>query len=202
MNKKIAVDLDDVSFNFMDPFLSYYNFLSGTFFRRKDMFSYRLEDVFKEPTEYVEEKLRQFYNSPFFRNLPPLPGARSAFKFLKETGHEIIIVTSRFDEYHQITDASLKENFFGRYSNIFYSSSRYNPRGKSKAQICKEQGASVLVEDCLKYALECDSKGIPVFLMDNPWNQGILNGTLITRVRSWKEVLKNLESKTIEPACN
>ena len=201
MNRKIAVDLDDVSFNFMDPFLYFYNSISGTSFKRKDMFSYRLEDVFEEPTEQVEKKLRQFYDSSFFENLPTLQGARFAFKSIKEKGDEIIIVTSRFEEYRGITNNALRENFSGNYSNIFYSFSRYNPNGKTKAEICEEQGASCMIEDCLKYAFECDSKGIPVFLMNNPWNQGNLEGTVITRVNNWKEILKNIDSKKVENTC-
>lgn len=192
MNRKIAVDLDDVTFDFMGPFLSFYNSLSRTSFRKKDMFSYRLEDVFEESSQVIEQKLRQFYNSPFFENLPPRPGAKFAFKTIKEAGDEIIIVTSRFEEYKDITESTLRKNFAGNYSGIFYSKSRYNPDGKTKAQIGVEQGACCMVEDCLDYTFEGNSLRLPAFLMNHPWNQGDLTGTLITRVPNWDVALEKI----------
>jgi uncharacterized HAD superfamily protein len=47
----------------------------------------------------------------------------------------------------------------------------------------------------LFYALECNKKGIPSLLMNNPWNQANLEGTLITRVNNWEDVLEKINKK-------
>ncbi|VVB82760.1 5' nucleotidase, deoxy (Pyrimidine), cytosolic type C protein (NT5C) [uncultured archaeon] len=192
MKIKIAADVDDVLLNFMEPFLSFYNSRSGTAFKRRDMFSYLLEQVFGEPREELEKKMNDFYFSNHFRNLPVVKGAKTALQKLNEN-YEVIIVTSRASTFYGLTEEALEQSFRGQYSAIFHSKDSYRKTGKTKAEICEEQKVSFLVEDCLKYAIECNSKRIPVFLMNAPWNQGDLEGTLITRVRNWKEILLNLK---------
>jgi uncharacterized HAD superfamily protein len=53
-----------------------------------------------------------------------------------------------------------------------------------------ELGIEVFIDDSLHNAEDIASIGIPVYLLDAPWNQGE-TGQLIKRVYSWKEIINN-----------
>ena len=191
MRQKIAVDIDDVLLNFMGGLIHFYNSKYGTSFKKRDIFSYKLEESFGITKKERIMRLEEFYSSPFFSEIEPIRGAQEALDFLSKK-NEIIIVTSRELNLKQITESSLERNFKGKYSELFYSKNYSQGGGKSKAEICLEQRVSLLIEDCLMYALDCNAKEIPVFLMNKPWNKTNLEGTLVKRVRNWKEVLKKI----------
>ena len=191
MKHKIAVDIDDVLLNFMKGLVNFYNSKYGTSFKKRDIFSYKLEESFGITKKERLRRLDEFYSSPFFSELEPIPRAQEALDFLNKE-NEIIIVTSREINLKKITESSLERNFKGKYSELFYSKNYSQLGGKSKAEICLEQRASVLIEDCLMYTLDCNAKGIPAFLMDKPWNKTDLKGTLVKRVRNWKEILEKI----------
>ena len=141
----------------------------------------------------------KFYKSASFRNLLPLQGAREGLSFLSRDAENIILTSRLLDlgiDMREITESCLERNFKGNYSSVFYSKN-HETEGQSKADICERLGVSLLMDDCLSYALECNQKRITVFLMNSPWNQGNLEGTLITRVENWKEILEKIEEKEL-----
>jgi uncharacterized HAD superfamily protein len=200
MKTKIAYDIDDVLLGFINPFLRFCNSNYHTSFRNRDIFSYQLEKSFGVSKEEKNRWIISFYKSDSFKHLPSLYGAKEAFELLKQN-HDNIIVTSRLTyldgiNMKEITKYSLEQNFKGNYSEIFYSAN-HETNGKNKAGICLEQKASLMIEDCLQYALECNNLGIPVLLMNHPWNQADLKGTLITRVSGWKQALEEIKKRKI-----
>lgn len=66
-------------------------------------------------------------------------------------------------------------------------------KARKKADICKEIGIKIMIEDVAKYALECAEVGILVILFDKPWNKGIKHKNII-RVNNWIEALKEINS--------
>jgi len=195
MKRKIAIDIDDVLLDFIDAFLNFCNSNYGTSFKKENVFSYNLEESFNITREEKNEWMNEFYKSNFFREIKPVEGAQEALNILKKENENIILTSRLLSLDHinmkEITEDSLKRNFEGDYSAIFYSKN-HETKGQSKADICMREGISLLMDDCLLYALECNKKGIPSLLMNNPWNQANLEGTLITRVNNWEEVLQEL----------
>jgi uncharacterized HAD superfamily protein len=189
MRELIAVDVDDVSLNFVPSFLRFYNAMYGTDFTKKDVICYDLWKVFNVTKEKMIQRMSLFHKSDYSDEIEPVQDAREALYILSQKKGNVF-VTSRPLEIKLKTDLSLSKNFRNSYSGIFYSGD-FNGQGKSKAEICKEIGASLIIEDCLKYALDCSAHGIPVFLINQPWNQdGDLSNTLITRIKwGWSEIL-------------
>lgn len=196
MKEVICVDVDDVSLEFIPNFLKFYNYMYGTDFRKRDVTRYDLNKVFGVTSDQMAQRMSLFHESDYFYQIKPVEGARESLHILS-LKRDNIFVTSRPLEIKTKTDSSLRRNFPGSYSEVFYSGD-FNGQGKSKAEICKELGASVIIEDCLKYALDCSSHGIPVFLMNQPWNQrGDLDDTLITRIKfGWPEILGRITNRT------
>jgi uncharacterized protein len=189
MKEIIAVDVDDVSLDFVPSFLKFYNNKYGTDFTKREVTNYNLAKVFGITSEKLFKLLSEFHESEYFDGIEPVDMAREALSILSRE-RKNVFVTSRSEEIKSKTDLSLKRHFKESYSGIFYSG-RFNGLGKTKAEICKEIGASRLIEDCLSYAIDCSENGIPVLLFDQPWNQnGNLSNTLITRIKGgWAEVL-------------
>jgi len=199
MKIKIAYDIDDLLLDFMNPFVTFWNYKNGTSFKKRDIFSYRLEESFRVSKEEKDKTMIEFYKSKLFRNLLPLQGAREGLSFLNREVENIILTSRLLDlgiDMREITESCLERNFEGNYSSVFYSKN-HETKGQSKADICGNLGVSLLMDDCLSYALECNQKGIPVFLIDSPWNQGNLEGTLITRVKDWKEILEEIGKREL-----
>ena len=111
--------------------------------------------------------------------------------------HEIIIVTSRTKAKEEKTRKWIKR-FINCAEEIFFIRKNYSEKPKTKAEICKEINADILIEDNLTYAKSCAENGIKVLLFNYPWNQARRLHPLIKRVRSWKEVLKVIEETCSE----
>ena len=73
------------------------------------------------------------------------------------------------------------------YHTNFFTHARL---AQSKADVCREIGAEIMIEDVPDHVVSCANAGIRVLLFDQPWNRGEMacNGR-IERVRSWDEAL-------------
>ena len=65
-----------------------------------------------------------------------------------------------------------------------------------KRAVCKENDISLVIEDSMENAKLISTEGIPVLLMDAPYNRGLLP-PLIDRKKSWPEICE-----TILDLCN
>jgi 5'(3')-deoxyribonucleotidase len=195
--KRIGVDIDDTLFDFVGSFIEYANKVKSFQIKREDFVTYSFDEVLKLPS--MREAIGvvfNFYDSDFFKKMPPLPDSLNTIKSLKQK-FDLYIVTSRPDYLYNATMTSLWNNFRGFFSEVYFSSNHYTGEknsGKSKAEICLTNGISIIIEDSLEYSLQCAEKGIEAILIDAPWNQnGERKG--ITRVKNWKEILEKLEVK-------
>jgi uncharacterized HAD superfamily protein len=192
---KIGVDIDDTLFDFVGSFIDYSKKINNIDLKREDFTTYSFNEVLKLPS--MREAIRivfEFYDTDFFRKMPPLPGSVDTINKIKED-HGLYIITFRPDYLYNSTMNQLWNNFRNIFSDVLFSSNHYTGAknsGKSKAEICLNYGISTMIDDSLEYALQCADKGLDVILMNAPWNQnGEHKG--ITRVNNWKEVLEKLE---------
>ena len=59
-------------------------------------------------------KLNEFYQSEFWRNISPIPGAKEALKHLTSEGYSISVVTARGDNQKVVTEEFLEKCFPGK----------------------------------------------------------------------------------------
>jgi len=62
-----------------------------------------------------------------------------------------------------------------------------------KKEFCLEKDLKVLIEDTLEIGIKVSAAGIPVLLMDAPYNRGALP-QLVYRKHSWEEIYRALAS--------
>jgi len=187
--RKIAIDIDDTIFDFVGGYTFFHNKTHKTNLKREDFKAYSFNYIMGGTMHEAVNSVKEFYSSHFFRKMEPFPNSVEVIKELKKE-NKLFIVTSRPLDMQKGTLEQISKYFPNVFSDIFFSSNHYTGAknsGKTKAEICFERGAFLLIDDSLDYAKECLIKGIKTLLFDAPWNQnGEIKG--ITRVKSWKEV--------------
>jgi 5'(3')-deoxyribonucleotidase len=196
--KKIGIDLDDTLFDLVSPFISYHNQTYKTNLKKEDFTTYSFNEVLKLPSmRDAVERVFQFYDSDFFRKMPPLPGSIESVNKIKGD-YEMYIITYRPDFLYNDTMNQLWDNFRGCFSEVLFAFNPYiggKSIGKTKADICLNKGISKMIDDSLNCVLECKKKGVSTLLFgDYPWNRNGEHKEII-RVKDWKEVLEKLEEE-------
>ena len=196
---KIGIDCDEPLADFGAHLCPWMNATYGTDYKKSDMFSYRLWDIWKCSKEEAVRRIEHFYKEDV-ENVPPAEGSVAAVDSLSKD-HELLVITSRFNQAIPKTIPWINKHYPNKFSEIIFTkNTTADSKGKTKAQICKELGVDILIEDFLEYSLECNKLGIPVILFDCPWNQDtelpegmnkLPSG--IVRAKDWKEVLEKIE---------
>jgi hypothetical protein len=126
----------------------------------------------------------------FMFTRPPHPDAPPAVRALKEAGHRLIIVSGRPLSHLSDSEAMLQAiGIRDCFAEIVHRDGQTIPEYKGRA--ARDRRLDVLVEDEFPAACAVAEAGVPVLLMDRPWNQGSLLPRMV-RVTSWAEALVHL----------
>ncbi|CCO26188.1 Dehydrogenase/reductase SDR family protein 7-like [Rhizoctonia solani AG-1 IB] len=137
------------------------------------------------PTETLR-KVREFSQSDYFANTPPVEGAIQGVKTLKGLGYRLEIVTARALRHQPTTDTWLEKYLPGVIDKVHYTgefehspnvavspppNDPNNAKKVTKASILEMIGAKALIDDSLPNALLC-SEVVPVLLFgEYQWNK-------------------------------
>lgn len=198
---RIGIDVDGVLADFATPYLAYRNARYKTALKPEDIWTFHLDQVFGITYQELCEDLASFYQTGAMRSLEPIAGAQQGVRALKSR-HELRVISARQTEIQEETKAWLHRQFTGCFHEVLVTN-MYPFNGKPilhkrKADVCKEKGIDLLVEDALHHAEDVAHAGIPVVLLDQPWNQ---NGSLpqnIVRAYSWHDVQQEIGKKEKE----
>jgi uncharacterized HAD superfamily protein len=187
----IGVDLDDVLLNFADPFISFNNLHYGTTHRREQITSFLMEDIWGITGDEVNRRIRAFYHCDTHKHALPIEGAIEGIKKLADT-HELHIVSSKSAETSAYMTDWLRKHFPNAFRSVHFTRNDQDDKHpREKANICKELGVEVFIDDALRNAEKIAAVSIPVLLYDTPWNQGP-TPPLVTRVYSWQEIVAHI----------
>ncbi len=179
---RIGVDIDGV---LADSLSLWINELNSYFKKNKRVEQIRLLDIC-ETYEVTSRELSGFLarRGRYLMTRPePITGASQYLGMIKEQ-HDIYIVTARDERYRQeTTDWLNKHNL--PYDELLLLGSH------EKKEACLSRSLSVLVEDTLDIGVKVSSAGVPVLLLDAPYNQGDLPD-LIYRAYSWFDVYRTI----------
>jgi len=195
----IAVDIDEVLSPLRDVVLAHHNEEYGTNFPVGGPEAhYFLSDYTGDSDEVIKAKLSRFVDSEAFRNIKPLEQAVEVLGKLEQR-FEIIVVTARQDFYYDVTQEWLKRHFPGVFKSAHFTDYSVGTELKiPKSQVCRENGASYLVDDSLKNTAEVAAAGLDAILFgDYPWNQADELPDGVTRCKDWPAVLEYFQQVTI-----
>ncbi len=194
--KIIAVDIDEILAGFIDYFIEYHNLTYKTRVTRDKVFSFDLHEVFEVTKEEIMDRMVKFGQEGHNVRISLVPGAKNGIDALLKKGYELHLVTARPTVIKPETELWINKHFPDKFTdlhNAFNSNIHQEGSKKKKWEICKEIGASVLIEDHLENAIGCAENGIRVYLMDTPWNQTENLPPEVIRVKSWEEITTALK---------
>lgn len=190
---KIGIDVDDVVFEFTKTFLNFYFKKYGKSVKFEDVKAYYLEEILDLPLGNVMELIKDMVSSGVAEEMPICDYAKESILNLADE-HDIIFLTSR--TVRNGTLESLNKLFPNIKFRLIYSSNFYaKTSGKTKADICCEEGIDIMIEDSEEYANEIAIQGTKVFLLDKPWNQNYKEHENIFKVYHWNEILEKLNKE-------
>ncbi len=192
----IAVDIDEVLLPFVREFLVWYNPRNGTTFAPEQFHTYRFEDI---TGRSVPDTMKDIYDFCAIPNLhiEPLDEAQAAIAELNKR-FDLALLTARHPDYKSPTELWVEQHFRGMFKSldmIGYELVMEKPR--TKAEVCKELGAFMLIDDSLQNVTECARQGIEGVLFGNyPWNQAEELPEDVTRCEDWLAVLEHIDVTT------
>ncbi|MEK6833525.1 MAG: hypothetical protein AABY32_05760 [Nanoarchaeota archaeon] len=193
--KRIGVDIDDTSVDFVGNYILYFNQKYKANLKKEDFKTCSFNKTIGGTMEESINLVNEFYKSNLFKKMFPLPNSVEIIKLLKQAGYELFVITSRPDFLKAETEVFIDKYFSNNFSDIFFSYNYYTKRqngGKSKAEICLDKKISFMIDDSLEYCKQCAEKGIESLLFGNfPWNQDGEFGDKI-RVKDWLKVGEKL----------
>ncbi|MFA5176364.1 MAG: hypothetical protein WC413_03860 [Candidatus Nanoarchaeia archaeon] len=194
---KIAVDLDEVLGEFLFPVLTYYNKLNHKDLKIDQFHCYDFWEVWGGTKQEAIQIVDDFFKKGYSEDIKPIPGAQQAINILKNK-HNLIIVTSRWDNLRAHTEKWINKYYPNSFSEIYFSNDFSANNGNvKKSEICKKLGVNIIIEDNLHYALDCSKEGIISILLDKPWNKQSENYERVFRVNTWDDILYIMPSKSI-----
>lgn len=190
----IAVDLDDVLFDFTGNFFEWHNQRYGTSFTEADLASGILWDLWGGTRADAQERIPRFWSEIDHLSIQPMPGSREALRLLDQH-FRLVLISARDPADSPLTGAWLDKYFGNSFEQIRLGIS--NPMAGSmplsKAQVCQELGARTLIDDQLIHAEECIALGIRVILLGRrAWNRGDGLPDGVQRAEDWSAVVRAL----------
>lgn len=183
---RVGVDIDGV---LADSLPLWVGELNRFFNKNKRVEEIRLFDICatyeitsNELYKFLDLKGKYLMSEPL-----PVTGAPYYLSRIKQN-HDIYIVTAREKRYEHETREWLKRHRLP-YNEILLLGSH------DKKEACLQRELNVLVEDTLEIGVEVSSVGVPVLLMDAPYNQGKLP-RMVYRKHSWDEIYRTLVAES------
>lgn len=192
--KIIAVDIDEVTADFISYFIYFHNLMYKTTIKRSEVDSYYLYEAFKTEKQEMRIRFEEFRALHLLERLEPAKGAIEGITKLIERGFEPHFVTARPRTILKETRIWVKKHLQGIKVPLHFTHRSLGMPELKKSLICKRIGAKILIDDHIENALDCAENGIVVYLLDAPWNQTESLPENIIRVKSWKEIVNKLES--------
>lgn len=194
---KLAIDIDDVLSDSLTALITFHNETYGSSYTDENILEFSYWGFLGAKREEANKKYFEFTDSPYFFETKPLKGAVEAMKTLSARGHELYVITGRPLFVKEKTELWLAKHFPNIFQELFWTNARLDKTdyssywGRPKAEICKEIGATVLVDDLLEYAR--DSEGLSVIILNRFWNQKAALESNMIRANDWQEVVNEVD---------
>ena len=190
---KIAIDLDEVVFNYVDPFLDFVNSLCGTNFKREQLKGYRFEDEGIIPKGTNDTWTRACADTGHLRTLKLIPNAKEIIHILLQEGHEIIFITSRDEKYREDTYHNFAVSEMLLKPKIIFSTKTH-----TKADIINELQMDILIDDSPKYINEAAQRTSAKTILFSKFEKSIEEAgpNCTIQVDNWKAVYRFIYTLT------
>lgn len=150
MLKKIAVDVDEVLVNLLQPMAKWKRHKLPT----TKKYNYLYREIFDVSEEESQKILHDFYQSSDFMYLKPIKGSQYAMCKLKHKAKKMYIVTGRQEIVREKTELWINTFFPGIFDDVILTNSFTKDEVK-KVHICKSLGINTIIDDNIDICKEC-----------------------------------------------
>lgn len=195
MKRPFMTDFDNSLVPLAERLILFLNNEKGKNLKIENLTTYNFQEFIGQ-TFFLQtvKTLREFHQSPYFKEIKPIEGAVELLTEIKKD-RPIQVNTTRPKIIRQSTEYQIASLFQGLIDQTHFAKNLdmcFNGARKTKAQICEEFNAIAILEDQLADAIDCAKKGVKVFLMNTYWNQTPIEYPGIQRVYNLFEVQKYL----------
>lgn len=121
-----------------------------------------------------------------------LPGAGFAISELSKK-HKVVIVTARDPRWEEATRKWLQKHFGKDAPRLYFSEAHRKFSSQTKGQICKDLGASWLIDDNVNHCQTAQDEGVqPVLFGSYGWHYDVPED--FPRCRDWQAVLEYFDA--------
>lgn len=189
VHRKIAVDIDDVIFEFMSSFADYHNRTHGTTATSANLVDYyRMDEHFGCDVPQLVRRIEDFISKVDPKKFPPIEGSVSALTALR-ADHDLYAVSSRSASLLEHSKNYLTYHLPGVFTEVIHTDqfAGIGPK-QNKADICHKIGATLLIDDHAGHFEGLPEKGVTCVLFgDYAWNRHYPQGAFV-RAKGWHEV--------------
>lgn len=190
MKKVIGIDFDDVLMDFTPGFVTFMSKRLGKTFVKEDFKVFHFWETFGLSKEEAVAICEEYYLTDEHLENPPLSGRREALQ--KLTNFSLQVVTARPSFTEEMTTSWSTRHFESLIEKFHFTNAFKSDQAVSKGTLARDLNMSYFIDDAPHNALDVASHGIPVFLVDTPWNKSMEDHVLITRVTSWDEIVERI----------
>ncbi len=192
VQETVAIDLDDVVVETAPKIIEYYNQNFDTDMTTEDFYTEDLGRWQTDTKAKAVERIHKFLNSPEYLNIPPVEDAISTISALKRV-YKLVVITGRPHIIEEATKQWVKEHFPDIFKDVVHSYYFDTSGYRSKGELSRELGASILIDDHLGHILEAAKNSVKGLLFGNyPWNQTDKLPPNVKRVNDWHAVAREL----------
>lgn len=190
----IGVDADGVLTDMQE-----FNFKCGSKYFKKEIVNpagYNVREIFNVG-KFAEIMYGLQYFPKYCKEHPPREYAAETLNRLKAEGHILHEITARkFVTYKGLVGKTSRrwftqwceKNGFD-FSSVTFCSEKTGPKDKYDA--CIRLGVEVMVDDRPEIVMYLAKRGVPVIMMDAPYNKDVQHENVV-RVHNWKEVYEKV----------
>ena len=191
---RIGIDIDNVLSNFneilLEDYLEHDKTLNNKGIIHKDEY---IRKMFDWDISYEQE----YYKNNIERLASLFTPIKDCSKYvnkLKEDGNELYIISGR-DNGEYSDPYNMTINWLKKY-NIPYDklilTNAYNHQ--EKADICKELGIDIMIDDSINVCLKCENNNIESILFETPYNN---KEDRFARLKSWENIYNYITAKKL-----
>ncbi len=92
---RIGIDFDEIITDSLSVIIELHNAKYGTKLKKEDFHSYRFWEIWGGTKEEAVRKVHEFMETDRFAHMSPVAGSLKVLRALKESGHELYIITGR-----------------------------------------------------------------------------------------------------------
>ncbi len=190
----IAVDIDEVLAYHNVEIVKYHNETYGSNHTLEHYVSDHWPEIWGVDREEAAKRAVAFHETGVHSRLTPMEHAQESLRRISEH-FELQIVTARRRLIVDSTHEWIEQHYPGVFKGIRFVHVWEDIDPPTKAEVCKEIGASLLIDDSVNHCAIARKSGIDAVLFgDYPWNRTLPVDfpTGITRATDWDQVVDYL----------